>query len=564
MTTLSLIATDKDRRRQSSEGLENAQKICKCLLIGPYDPKCGEYTFLAPPLGVWRLAGAMEQDGHGKTEVRVFDPNCCEGSPESALARELQDFAPDMVGVSTTGMTLKYDLALAHQVRRHDRDTLIIAGGMEATFQPDLMFSLGPFDIVVLGEGENPMRTIVERWRSRESYVGVPGSAIRQSDGAIIRFTGPALDTDQLSASIAAIPYERMPYPSYWKKLESAYSVGSLPHKAEREARLSEIRSVRLITLNYCPMGCSFCSSTNFLHAAQGKVTKVTRLTAQECVAAIDRILDAQPETRTIIFQDDIFVFTKDDRILPLCELIKQRKINGRWKKDLRFISTNRIDAMSTERLSAMYDAGFRILGFGIESFSLNILKEFNKRLIYKHIGPNLRAALAQGITPFLDLIMSSPRCSLEDVASNVRHAHFWLEQGCEVGMYPFVIPFSGAAMSEDETLTDHYEWEEQNVSGTETRWQQPARILPIDPDARSAMLAIETHALGMLEDFEKQLPHIPSRIRSLAWILSACKELSARNIRMPPVSVLEEKIDAYRLQQTRFLSAEALDISHA
>src|SRR5207237_7923881 len=23
------------------------------LLVGPYDPHCGEYTFLAPPLGVW-------------------------------------------------------------------------------------------------------------------------------------------------------------------------------------------------------------------------------------------------------------------------------------------------------------------------------------------------------------------------------------------------------------------------------------------------------------------------------------------------------------------------------
>ena len=30
----------------------------RILLIGPYDPHCGEYTFLAPPLGVWRLAGA--------------------------------------------------------------------------------------------------------------------------------------------------------------------------------------------------------------------------------------------------------------------------------------------------------------------------------------------------------------------------------------------------------------------------------------------------------------------------------------------------------------------------
>ena len=43
------------------------------LLIGPYDPDCGEYTFLAPPLGVWRLAGVLESAGY---DVEVFDPNC--------------------------------------------------------------------------------------------------------------------------------------------------------------------------------------------------------------------------------------------------------------------------------------------------------------------------------------------------------------------------------------------------------------------------------------------------------------------------------------------------------
>ena len=35
----------------------------RILLIGPYDPHCGEYTFLAPPLGVWRLAGVLSDTG---------------------------------------------------------------------------------------------------------------------------------------------------------------------------------------------------------------------------------------------------------------------------------------------------------------------------------------------------------------------------------------------------------------------------------------------------------------------------------------------------------------------
>ena len=59
----------------------------RVLLIGPYDPHCGEYTFLAPPLGVWRLAGALQRAG---VDAHVFDPNCCAESPQQALERELR------------------------------------------------------------------------------------------------------------------------------------------------------------------------------------------------------------------------------------------------------------------------------------------------------------------------------------------------------------------------------------------------------------------------------------------------------------------------------------------
>src|SRR6201986_5527588 len=129
-----------------------------------------------------------------------------------------------------------------------------------------------------------------------------------------------AMTTTELSTAIRATPYARMPYERYWRRLEKAYAVGALPFKAEREARLAEVRSVRLITLNYCPMGCSFCSSTNFLHEAQGSVASIARLEADECLHMIEKIVAAHPRARTIIFQDDIFSFTRDPRILPLCE----------------------------------------------------------------------------------------------------------------------------------------------------------------------------------------------------------------------------------------------------
>jgi radical SAM superfamily enzyme YgiQ (UPF0313 family) len=502
----------------------------RILLIGPYDPQCGEYTFLAPPLGVWRLAGVLETSG---VHVKVFDPNCCTGTPQRALERELLQAAWDVIGVSTTGMTLSFDLELAHLARRMAPDALLVAGGMEATFRPERMFELGPFDLVVLGEGERPLLELAARLRAGVPARGISGTAERGSDGNALLMPQRALDRTELRDAIFSTPYEKMPYAAYWDRLERAYQVGALPSKAAREAHLAEIRSVRLITLNYCPMGCTFCSATNFLHQAQGNVAAVARLAADECLTMIERIVAAHPGVRTIIFQDDIFAFTKDHRVLPLCEGIVAAKQKGVIPQALQFISTNRIDAMSVERLQAMRRAGFRVLGFGIENFSQNVLAEFNKAHIYRHIEPMLTEALAAGITPFLDLILSSPRARLQDVADTLREAYRWLRRGCEIGMYPYVIPFSGAALAQDPQLLPYTVYARRRIAGTNVEWDQASKILPIDPTVGAAILQIERDFDAMMATLEERGAHLPSRVRSLVWILCSLPVMARHGIRI-------------------------------
>src|ERR1700693_4855217 len=192
------------------------------LLIGPYDPHCGEYTFLAPPLGVWRLAGVLVAAGF---HAEVFDPNCCTGSPQRALARTLRRLRWDLIGVSTTGMTLRFDLELAHLARRAAPSALIVAGGMEATFRPELMLELGPFDRVVLGEGERPLRELATRLRTGSSLCGIAGVAERLLDGTLLKPSQQALNQSELRDAIFHTPYERMPYRAYWERLERAYAV---------------------------------------------------------------------------------------------------------------------------------------------------------------------------------------------------------------------------------------------------------------------------------------------------------------------------------------------------
>ncbi|HKF98587.1 MAG TPA: radical SAM protein, partial [Steroidobacteraceae bacterium] len=327
--------------------------------------------------------------------------------------------------------------------------------------------------------------------------------------------------------------------------------LGALPTKAAREARLAEIRSVRLITLNYCPMGCTFCSATNFLHEAQGSVAGIARLDAADCVRMLERIVAAHPAVRTIIFQDDIFVFTKDRRILPLCDAIVAAKESGALPRGLQFISTNRIDAMTPERLAAMRRAGFRVLGFGIESFSREILAEFNKAHVYSHIEPTLTAALALGITPFLDIILSSPRARLADVATTLRGAWHWLQHGCEVGIYPYVIPFSGAAMAKEPALIPFTVHEPRRIRGTHISWDQAAKILPLDPDVCATVLAIERDYEARLAELQSRVAHLPSRTRSLLWILSSIEPMAAYGLPVAPVAEVRAAL-IERLPQRR------------
>jgi len=508
--------------------------------VGPYDPACGEYTFVSPPLGVWRLAGTLSS---ADVDVEVFDPNCCETRPEDELEHLVTSRSWDVIGFSTTGMTLRYDLALAHLARRAQPHALLVAGGMEATFNTDKVLELGPFDFAVLGEGERPMLTLSQRVSSGADPRGIAGTAWRRADGTVERLTHPALTREELRDSIFNVPYERMPYEAYWRKLEHAYQVNGLPFKAEREARLAEIRSVRLITLNYCPMNCSFCSSTNFLHAAQGSTARMARLDADECVAMVERIVSACPGVRTVIFQDDIFVFPNDARILPLCEGIVNAKACGRIPPDLQFISTNRIDSMNEERLTAMRRAGFRVLGFGVENVALPVLIEFNKARIHPLIERVLSTALELGIVPFLDMIMTSPLCGIQDVAENVRQAYRWTVAGCEVGLYPYVIPFSGAAMSRDPTLLPETVYVRHEVAGTTIAWDQPSKILPRRPEVRGAILEIERAFDARIAVLEGEVAHLPSRLRSLVWVMSAAPILERMGHAMPDADEVERHL---------------------
>ncbi len=89
------------------------------------------------------------------------------------------------------------------------------------------MFELGPFDLVVLGEGERPLLDIAERLRAAAPVHGISGTAERGAGWQGARCCRSLRSiAHELRDAIFSTPYEKMPYAAYWERLESAYQVG--------------------------------------------------------------------------------------------------------------------------------------------------------------------------------------------------------------------------------------------------------------------------------------------------------------------------------------------------
>jgi hypothetical protein len=93
------------------------------------------------------------------------------------------------------------------------------------------------------------------------------------------------------------------------------------------------------------------------------------------------------------------------------------------------------------------------------------------------------------------------------------------------------VIPFSGAAMAQDQGLLPYTTFERRWIEFSDLSWEQPTRILPADAEVRAVILEIEERVQEQLADTRTTRRHLPSRDRSLLWISNAVSVLQASRV---------------------------------
>src|SRR5688572_9880374 len=210
-----------------------------------------------PPLGLAYIAAALTEAGF---EHRVIDGTgealdavspypdradfMIQGLTIDEIVRRI-DPATEVIGISCMFSTLWPVVhRVADAVREKAPGVLLVLGGEHGTAVPDHVLATSPFDVVVLGEGED---TFVELLRARAAGrpVGeVKGIAFREGD----RVVNTGLSARRRDIDTIPLPeWESFPIREYITRHQTnGINLG---------------RSMPMLGTRGCPFQCTFCSN---------------------------------------------------------------------------------------------------------------------------------------------------------------------------------------------------------------------------------------------------------------------------------------------------------------
>ena len=246
-----------------------------------------------PPLGLLYLASAIKaQTGH---KVRVLDMQL-PGSNYQDLVREIREYQPRVVGVSTITFMLLDVLETVRQVKLASQglpqEVAVVCGGPHVTIFPRETASQPGVDYAIGGEAEYSFPALLNHLGDDEALANIAGVCFERG-GRMRKGPEPELimDLDAVTRpDRRLIPFERY---------ASILASGGL--------------MTTMMTSRGCPYKCIFCDRL-------GKVFRP--ISAKNVVAEIEGCVDLG--IREFFMHDDTFTVQRE-RVLKICELIVQK-----------------------------------------------------------------------------------------------------------------------------------------------------------------------------------------------------------------------------------------------
>lgn len=335
-----------------------------------------------PALGLLYVASYIREAGYQVRILEFVDEDYFPGRNEG-LWRELCDFGPDVIGLGIISWNRRVAFGIMDRIRKSLDDAIIICGGKDPTFKPDIYFDRGA-DFVVMNEGEETMVELLHALSHRAPFQKVKGIAFIENRQMVVTETRSPLDMENLLLPA----FELVDYHHYCN-----IRLGGIPGHF--------IRTGFIMANRGCPYRCRFCTDP---------VRGIYRERSIDNIIHEIRWQTKNWNVKGMVFLDDLFYFT-DKRITAFCERVLEENIQ------LKFYAQTRVDRVgSAETLALMKKAGFIQLALGVESGSQRMLDIMNKGTRLAEIKRAIGRIEEAGIYTYIFLIVGFPEETREDL----------------------------------------------------------------------------------------------------------------------------------------------------
>ena len=369
----------------------------KIVLVNPPVTKEERYGTLAPagsyapPLALCSLTAVTSKIGY---ETTIIDSQV-EGLDHEDTLNRIRATSPQVVGITSTTSTFLSAAELARIIKRENKDTVVVAGGVHVSALPEeSLLKFKDIDIAVIGEGEETIAELLPVIKDKGSLSSVKGIAFRNNEKVVFTESRPLIkDLDTIPLPLWTLLPD---FPNAYNL--QAQSVANFP-------------STSVCSSRGCTGKCTFCDRRVFGNRL--------RAHSAEYVIAMIKDLYCNYGIRDIQFEDDNFMLFRK-RFLKICEMLKKEKLKITWSCQAR------VDMVDFEILKKMKEAGCWMILYGVESGSQKVLdlmrKGISKEKIEKAIDITHKAEiLCKGffITGFLNEDGSSLKETYEFIKKN-------------------------------------------------------------------------------------------------------------------------------------------------
>jgi anaerobic magnesium-protoporphyrin IX monomethyl ester cyclase len=318
-----------------------------------------------PPLGLPILAGVLNRAGH---QCEVTDLEALAVTPErlKMTFQKQEKNWPDVIGFTALTASARGAGDSIEALREAGFKGLIVLGGVHATLFPNEALGVGA-DLVVTGECEGNIVELLET-NARGIQQGIPA------------------------------PIDSIPSPDWAHHNPSpTFYEGNAPHLQKPEAITMWSRG--------CPHSCIMCGNTIFHQQA-------IRRRSPESIESELLLLKNTYHAKSLFVYDDEFVGlpVPDGWMAELADRIGP--LGFTWKGQGRCSEKH----ITPELMRDVYRSGCRVMMWGVESFSENVLNAMKKGTSQADIWHTLEISKAAGIKNWLFMMIGNYKETPEDL----------------------------------------------------------------------------------------------------------------------------------------------------